>query len=338
MHKMKCPSCQQLLKYRDEFAGKTIRCPKCKNPIRLLSVHSNQVQKKVTVPPQRPSPPSSEDEFLDDYDTTKGFDQEEGNNQEWQDSVVDEEEQEDEELVRPKPRKPKKKKKKSPLPMILVFFLFLVLVGGGGVAGYFWWLSQQTPSPATTSYKYDPSDYNYENADDVVFKDNPVPNFDKEPASVLSLEFVDQDGNPFALKDFEGQKHIVLVFMRGLTEDPGGVCPHCTVQTSRLIRNYEKFQEKDAEILLVYPGKTEDVKDFVEAVKKKSTKEVVPFPVLLDVEFTAVDQLGIREDQAKPSTYIINNDGELRFGYVGRNTVDRPSLQFLLNQLDQLNQ
>ena len=60
----------------------------------------------------------------------------------------------------------------------------------------------------------------------------------------------------------------------------------------------------------------------------------IPFPVLLDENFTAVDKLGIRGDLAKPSSYIIDKQGQVRFAYVGATNADRPSVQSLLKQLD----
>jgi peroxiredoxin len=61
----------------------------------------------------------------------------------------------------------------------------------------------------------------------------------------------------------------------------------------------------------------------------------VPFPVLLDVQLQAVDQLGIRKDLSKPATYIVDRTGEVRYAYVGNHLADRPSVQAVLQQLDQ---
>lgn len=60
------------------------------------------------------------------------------------------------------------------------------------------------------------------------------------------------------------------------------------------------------------------------------------FPVVLDVELKAVDRLGIRKDLSKPATYIIDRDGRVRFAYVGANIADRPGVDAIVAQLDQI--
>ena len=62
----------------------------------------------------------------------------------------------------------------------------------------------------------------------------------------------------------------------------------------------------------------------------------LPFPLLLDENYQNIEKLGIRGDQAKPSTYIIDKQGKVRFAYVGATTADRPSIKALLDQLDAL--
>jgi peroxiredoxin len=56
----------------------------------------------------------------------------------------------------------------------------------------------------------------------------------------------------------------------------------------------------------------------------------------LDEDYQAVERLGIRADQAKPSTYILDKQGKVRFAYVGKDTTDRPSVKAMLDQLDKL--
>ena len=63
----------------------------------------------------------------------------------------------------------------------------------------------------------------------------------------------------------------------------------------------------------------------------------VPFALLLDQDLKAVELLGIRGDLAKPSTYILDKQGNAVFAFVGESTADRPSVKALLAQLDKLN-
>ena len=147
------------------------------------------------------------------------------------------------------------------------------------------------------------------------------------------LEFIDRDGNSVRLQDFHGKKHVVLVFMRGFA---GFLCPYCTTQTSRLIANYEAFESRGAEVLVVYPGKREDVDTFVREAQQSATE--TPFPILLDEEFEAVTFFDIRDQLARPSTFIIDRAGNVRFAYVGYSPNDRPSIKAMLQQLDGLSE
>jgi len=70
--------------------------------------------------------------------------------------------------------------------------------------------------------------------------------------------------------------------------------------------------------------------------KGKITNEEIPYPILLDINLSSVDQLGIRSDLAKPSTYIIDREGRVRFAYVGESIADRPTVDSVLKQLAQL--
>ena len=62
----------------------------------------------------------------------------------------------------------------------------------------------------------------------------------------------------------------------------------------------------------------------------------MPFPILLDEELKAVDFFKIRASLAMPSTYILDQQGQVRFAYVGTTVADRPSIDALLQQLDLL--
>jgi peroxiredoxin len=168
---------------------------------------------------------------------------------------------------------------------------------------------------------------------DAAFKDDAQTNADVAPDQ-LRLTFVDREGKPVALDEFRGQKHVVLCVMRGY---PGFVCPNCAAQTSRLIVHHAEFVRRGAEVLVVYPGPREALAEFVERTRPLAGHAAVPFRLLLDPDFAAVDRLGIRADLAKPSTYILDKEGRVRFAYVGSSTADRPTVKAMLDQLDRVN-
>lgn len=149
----------------------------------------------------------------------------------------------------------------------------------------------------------------------------------------LDLTFVDQSGEPVNIRDLRGKKHVVLVVTRGYQQ---AHCVFCTAQTSRLIANYRKFAERDAEVLVVYPGPREHLSEFLTAVKTGAQDSSIPFPLLFDEDLKAVEQLGIRWQLARPSTFIIDKQGNLCFAYIGKAIADRPSIDAMLEQLDRL--
>ncbi len=175
--------------------------------------------------------------------------------------------------------------------------------------------------------------------DGIIFKDEVVSNRPVE-SNLKDLKFIRPDGREQSLTELLTRDHLILVITRGYA---GSICPFCSSQTSRLINNYPKFVERNADVVVVYPlekpADTPHLDEFLKAVEAKTTPpaQKVPFPLLLDVELKAVDQLGIRASLSRPATYILDKSGQIRFAYVGATLADRPSVKALLDQLDQLN-
>ncbi len=152
-------------------------------------------------------------------------------------------------------------------------------------------------------------------------------------SDTLDLTFTDREGNPVELKSYRGKKQVVLVITRGMIA-PSSFCSYCSGQTSRLISNYKEFTKRDAEVLLVIPGPKDKIDEFIKKVRADAGDKAVPFQILFDEDFRAVNRLGIRAELAKPSTYIIDIEGQVRFAYVGSGITDRPSIKAMLQQLD----
>lgn len=187
---------------------------------------------------------------------------------------------------------------------------------------------QKAPPPAP---QYDPGpNYGY---GPPAFKDEVTANVTLEPGT-LDLAFVDADGKKVDLAAYRGKKNVVLVVTRGFS---GVVCALCTAQTSRLISNHADFAKRDAEVLVVFPGPSQHLPKFVESVRAQAENKPVPFALLLDEDFKAVDRFGIRADLAKPATYILDKTGKVRFAYVGSSAADRPSVKAMLKELDAIN-
>nr|WP_286177815.1 redoxin domain-containing protein [Rhodopirellula sp. JC639] len=155
-----------------------------------------------------------------------------------------------------------------------------------------------------------------------------------------NLQFTDKDGNQVALAEVMTRDYLVLVITRGWY---GGVCFYCASQTSRWARRFDELEPYNAQLVVIFPTETEaEAPKLDELTKRIKGGEIpnddVPYPILLDINLSSVDQLGIRAELAKPSTYIIDREGRVRFAYVGESIADRPTVDSVLRQLGQLNQ
>ncbi len=176
---------------------------------------------------------------------------------------------------------------------------------------------------------------NFPASKDIRFKDKVESNAEL-PKRVSELEFTNTDGSQIKIADYVGKKNLILVFTEGFN---GMLCPFCKTQTSRLVANYEQFKERDCEIIVVYPGPADHLDEFVEAAMNTEKDQIdkVPFPIVLDKNFTATDYFDIHSMHAHPSTYLIDKQGSVQFAYVGTDmTADRPSIKAMLERLDQL--
>lgn len=167
------------------------------------------------------------------------------------------------------------------------------------------------------------------------FKDNAPANADVGQLE-LPLTFVDAEGQSVDLAKYRGKQKVVLIVLRGMPQKPGGAfCPSCLAQTSSLLANQQEFIERSVAVLVVYPGPTDRLGEFLAKAKSQTSGEPAAiFQVLLDQECLACAKLGIRDDLAKPSTYILDSAGKLVYAYVGETSTDRPSIKAIVNQLD----
>ncbi len=126
-------------------------------------------------------------------------------------------------------------------------------------------------------------------------------------------------------------KPVVVVVMRGFS---GQVCIYCASQTAAIANAYPRFTAAGAEVVVIYPGPTEAVPAFIQAVQSLRQKPA-PMPIGLDVSLLLVRSLGIEANLAKPTSLILDRSGTVRYAYVGSNMADRPSVEDLLKALAQ---
>jgi peroxiredoxin len=169
----------------------------------------------------------------------------------------------------------------------------------------------------------------------VEFKDTAPANVRVDSAA-FPQTFVDAEGNPVDLSRYRGKQKVVLVVLRGMPREyKGDFCPSCLAQAGSLMAHKPEFVRRGAEVLVVFPGPSERLGEFLQKARGRVPGEPEQaLRVLLDRECSACDQLGIRDDLAKPSTYILDTQGNVVYAYVGETSTDRPSVKAVLAQIE----
>jgi peroxiredoxin len=152
------------------------------------------------------------------------------------------------------------------------------------------------------------------------------------------LVVVKPDGEKIELAEYMGEQNLVLIFSRGYF---GSICPFCSTQMHALAEAYNEFDKRGARVAVVFPVSQPTDRERWKELEASILEQLpagssVPFPILIDVELNAVDQLGIREELSKPSTFIIDQSKNLRYKYIGSDPADRPDVKTILKQLDGL--
>ncbi|MEO9591527.1 peroxiredoxin family protein [Rhodopirellula bahusiensis] len=135
------------------------------------------------------------------------------------------------------------------------------------------------------------------------------------------------------LSDVTGEGPVIIAILRGF---PGRQCPACAGQVADLVRHARYFQERNANVLLVYPGPASELKakakDFL-----KDTKLPSPFTMLLDPDYAFTNAYGLRwnapQETAYPTTIVIGKDGKIDFVNISRTHRGRTTAATVLDQL-----
>jgi len=83
-------------------------------------------------------------------------------------------------------------------------------------------------------------------------------------------------------------------------------------------------------------------KGFPKDLSAEKGKVPVPFPILIDEDRKVTKGLGLfaaewsgsKVDQLIPSVFVVNKEGILIFKYIGQNTWDRPSWEYMEKVLE----
>jgi peroxiredoxin len=198
--------------------------------------------------------------------------------------------------------------------------------------------SKPLPRPTANSPLPDNLYRAYYTSGEIKFLDDVASNVPVQP-ELVEISFQDLQGVDHPVKEYAQDQNLVVVVTRGHTNP---VCPFCTTQTARLIKQYPELQKRNAQVIVIYPVENlagrSALDEFLKTTRSKLEQrdQPVPFPILFDIELKGVDRLGIRKDLAKPATYIVDRRGKVRFAYVGEHLADRPSVEAVLKELDKV--
>jgi len=147
---------------------------------------------------------------------------------------------------------------------------------------------------------------------------------------------VQADGKTLDLAAYRGKSKVLLVILRGLK---GRVCEYCTAQTQALQGSADKFRALNCEIVIVYPGPSERLDQFVSAAREYyqvhygSPQPATSCKLTCDDGFQLVDKLDLRGDLARPAAFLIDEQSMIRYSWISRDKQDRPSCDMLLTAL-----
>ncbi len=149
------------------------------------------------------------------------------------------------------------------------------------------------------------------------------------------FELNELKGTAVTLSKLAASGPVVLVQLRGF---PGYQCPLCTAQVGQFIERADKFKAAKTSVVFVYPGPAEGLKDRAdEFVRGKDFPS--NFYLLLDPDYTVVNQLGLRWDApgetAYPATFVLDQDLIVLLSKVSRSHGDRTKADDVLAALPQ---
>ncbi|TVR40637.1 MAG: hypothetical protein EA402_13555 [Planctomycetota bacterium] len=144
--------------------------------------------------------------------------------------------------------------------------------------------------------------------------------------------FIQAGGGILDLDSQRGSPQLVVI-LRGFA---GSICPYCGGQTRALLDRQAELAKRGVSLHIVYPGPATSLPQFLRAVESLGDKPLPPFQVALDVDMTLISQLNIGAELALPSTIILDAPGMVRYAYIGRDLMDRPSVDDILAAIDAL--
>lgn len=133
------------------------------------------------------------------------------------------------------------------------------------------------------------------------------------------------DDQAVRLSELTAKETVVLVVLRGW---PGYQCPACDRQVQDYIAAASTFSDARSRVVFVYPGPADGLKahakEFLELKDEQWPKD---FLYVLDPDYTMINAYHLRwnapRETAYPSTFVIDQEGTVRFAKISRSHGDR---------------
>jgi len=142
----------------------------------------------------------------------------------------------------------------------------------------------------------------------------------------------DSNGHILKLEDMQEGWDLVLIFYRGHW------CGACQNQLLNLKDDYSKFTAQHIALAAISVDTIEDSAHFTQEWR-------FPFPLLSDTRLQVIDAYGLRnpnghegKDISHPAVIIIDSGKMVRYKYVGKTPMDRPSDDEILFEIQKIQQ
>lgn len=150
-------------------------------------------------------------------------------------------------------------------------------------------------------------------------KDFELPNVKDKPVKLSKLI----EGGP-----------VVLIVLRGY---PGYQCPLCNEQAADFLNRADKFKDKNAKVVFVYPGPADNLKRYAaEFLAERMLPE--GYHLLTDSDFKLTNSYGLRWNEPKetayPSTFVIGTDRKVKFVHTSKKHDGRAKSEDVLKALE----
>jgi len=153
-----------------------------------------------------------------------------------------------------------------------------------------------------------------------------------EKAINFDLPVVGGDGY-IELQDEYKQGPVVVIVLRGY---PGYQCSLCKQQVGALINRASRLKNEVHKVILVYPGKDEDL---LRRAKQFMGSRRIPEPLVMvaDPGMRMVESWGLRwntpRETSYPATYLIKGNGRVAWKKISDSHAGRSSVEEILREL-----